>query len=145
MSLDHNEGRYKRVVVRQEGDHVHEERIVHDVNLENRQFVCKFTQMIWLLFGLLEALIGFRIVLKLIGANPGNWFTAFVYQLTDIFLWPFQTIIADPAFRGFVLEISSFIAMLVYALLSWAIVHVSWLFLYNRASSRVTTYDRHEM
>jgi hypothetical protein len=144
MSPD-NEGRFKRVVVRQEGDHVHEEHIVHDANLENRQFVYKFTQLIWLLFGLLEALIGFRIVLKLIGANPGNWFTTFVYQLTDIFLWPFQTIIANPAFGGLVLEISSFIAMLVYALISWAIVHVSWLLLYNRASSRVTTYDRHEM
>jgi uncharacterized membrane protein len=134
----------EHVVVRQNGDHVHEERIVHDVNLENRQVAYKIIQFIWLLFGVLEALIGLRIFLKLIAANPANWFTAFVYQLTDIFLWPFQGIIVDPALQGFVLEISSLIAMLVYALVAWVLVRLSWLLLYNRASSRVTTYDRDE-
>jgi uncharacterized protein YggT (Ycf19 family) len=142
MSPDRDEARYKRVVVRQDGDHVHEEHIVRDANLENRQFVYKFTQLLWLMFGLLEALIGFRIFLKLIAANPANWFTAFVYQLTDIFLWPFQGITANPSLQGFVLEISSFIAMLVYALVAWALVRLSWLLLYHRAASRVTTYDR---
>jgi len=146
MSLNRDEiSRHKRVVVRQEGDHVHEEHVVVDSNLENRQIVYKLTQLIWLLFGILEALIGFRIILKLIAANPGSWFTVFVYQLTDIFLWPFQNIIANPSFQGFVLEISSFIAMLVYALVAWALVRLSWLLLYHRASSRVTTYDRDEI
>lgn len=146
MSIDPEEvSHHKKVVVRQDGDHVHEEHIVRNANLENRQFVYKFTQLLWLLFGLLEALIAFRIALKLIGANPANWFTAFVYQVTDIFLWPFQTIVANPATQGFVLEISSFIAMLVYALIAWALVRLSWLLLYNRSSSRVVTYDRDEV
>lgn len=146
MSIDPDEvSQHKRVVVHQDGNHVHEEHIVRNANLENRQFVYKFTQLLWLLFGLLEALIGFRIALKLIGANPANWFTAFVYQLTDIFLWPFQTIVSNPALQGFVLEISSLIAMLVYALVAWALVRLSWLLLYNRASSRVVTYDRDEL
>ena len=145
MGLNRDEARYKRVVVRQEGDHVHEEHIVEDANLEYRQIIYKVTQLIWLFFGILEALIGFRIVLRLIGANPANWFTAFVYQLTDIFLWPFQNIIANPSVQGFVLEISSFIAMLVYALIAWAIVRLSWLLLYHRGASRVTTYDRDEI
>ena len=146
MSLNRDEiSRHKRVVVRQEGDHVHEEHVVVDSNLENRQIVYKLTQLIWLLFGILEALIGFRIILRLIAANPDSLFTAFVYQLTDIFLWPFQNIIANPSVQGFVLEISSFIAMLVYALVAWALVRLSWLLLYHRASSRVTTYDRDEI
>jgi uncharacterized protein YggT (Ycf19 family) len=146
MSLNRDEiSRHKRVVVRQDGDHVHEEHVVVDSNLENRQIVYKLTQLIWLLFGILEALIGFRIILRLIAANPGSWFTAFVYQLTDIFLWPFQNIVANPSVQGFVLEISSFIAMLVYALVAWALVRLSWLLLYHRASSRVTTYDRDEI
>jgi uncharacterized protein YggT (Ycf19 family) len=146
MSLNPDEvSRHKRVVIRQEGDHVHEEHIVRDANLENREAVYKVTQLIWLLFGTLEALIGFRIILRLIAANPGNWFTAFVYQLTDIFLWPFQSIIANPSVQGFVLEISSFIAILVYAFAAWALVRLTWLLLYHRASSRVTTYDRDEI
>jgi uncharacterized protein YggT (Ycf19 family) len=136
--------RHEHVVVRQDGDHVHEEHIVRDVTLENKQIAFKITQFIWLVFGVLEALIGLRIFLRLIAASPANWFTAFLYQLTDIFLWPFQGITANPAVQGFVLEISSFIAMLVYALIAWALVRLSWLLLYNRASSRVTTYDRDE-
>jgi hypothetical protein len=67
--MGRNEARYKKVVVRQMG-HVHEEHIVEDANLEYRQMIYKITQFVWFLFGILEALIGFRIVLKLIGANP---------------------------------------------------------------------------
>jgi uncharacterized protein YggT (Ycf19 family) len=145
MGLDRNEARYKKVVVRQDGDHVHEEHVVEDTNLEYRQVIYKVAQFVWFLFGILEALIGFRIVLKLIGANPANWFTSFVYQLTDFFLWPFQTIIVNPSIQGFVLEISSFIAMLVYALLAWAIVRLIWLVFYHRDTRRVTTYDREEL
>jgi hypothetical protein len=145
MGLNRDEARYKRVVVRQEGDHVHEEHIVEDANLEYRQIIYKVTQLIWLFFGILEALIGFRIVLRLIAANPSNWFTAFVYQLTDIFLWPFQNIVVNPSVQGFVLEISSFIAMLVYALVGWAVVRLIWLVFYHRATSHVTTYDRDEI
>ena len=145
MGLDRDKARYKRVVVRQDGDHVHEEHIVEDVDLEYRQTIYKITQLIWLLFGILEAMIGFRIALKLIGANPANWFTAFVYQLTDIFLWPFQSIIANPSVQGLVLEISSFIAMLVYALVGWVVVRLIWLVFYHRDTRRVTTYDRDEV
>jgi uncharacterized protein YggT (Ycf19 family) len=146
MSLHPDEvSRRKRVIVRQEGDHIHEEHIVQDANLENREIVYKVTQLIWLFFGILEALIGFRIILRLIGANSGSWFVAFVYQLTDIFLWPFQNIIANPSIGGLVLEISSFIAILVYALIAWAFVRLSWLLLYHRGASRVTTYDRDEI
>jgi uncharacterized protein YggT (Ycf19 family) len=145
MGLDRDKARYKRVVVRQDGDHVHEEHIVEDVNLEYRQTIYKITQLVWLLFGILEAMIGFRIALKLIGANPANWFTAFVYLLTDIFLWPFQSIIANPSVQGLVLEISSFIAMLVYALVGWVVVRLIWLVFYHRDTRRVTTYDRDEV
>ena len=141
MSVD----RKQKVVVRQNGDRVHEERVVEDVNLENRQAVAKVVQFVWLLFGLLEALIGFRIFLKIIAANPNNWFTAFVYQLSDLFLWPFQTITANPQFQGFVFEISSVIALFVYAFLAWAIVRVIWLIFYRRPTTSVTVYDRDEV
>ena len=141
MSVD----RKKKVVVRQEGDHVHEEHIVEDKNLEERQSVSKVVQFTWFLFGLLEALIGFRIFLKIIGANPGNWFTSLVYQLSDIFLWPFQTITTNPQFQGFVFEISSLIALFVYAFIGWAVVRVIWLVFYRRPTTSLTVYDRDEV
>ncbi len=141
MSVD----RQKKVVVHQDGDHVHEEHVVEDINLENRQAVYKVTQFVWLLFGLLEALIGFRILLKIIGANPGSWFTVFVYQLSDMFLWPFQNITANPGYEGFVFELSSVIALFVYAFLGWAIVRFIWLVFYRRPTSSATVYDRDEV
>jgi uncharacterized membrane protein len=143
MTLDRDQiARRKRVVVHQSGDHVHEEHVVQNVNLEYREALYKVSQFIWLLFGGLEALIGIRVLLLLIGANPANWFTAFVYQLSEVFLWPFRNIVANPAFQNHVFEITSLIAMLVYALVGWAIVRLIWVLFYRTPTSQVTTYDR---
>lgn len=136
--------RRKRVVVQQHGDHVHEEHVVENVNLEYRESVYKVSQIIWLLFGGLEALIGIRVILLLIGANPANGFTAFVYQLTQLFLWPFQNLIANPTFQNMTLEVTSIIAMIVYALLGWIIVRMIWVVFYRAPTSEVTTYDRQQ-
>lgn len=143
MTLDRDQiARRKRVVVHQSGDHVHEEHVVQNVNLEYREALYKVSQFVWLLFGGLEALIGLRVLLLLIGANPASWFTAFVYQLSGIFLWPFQSIVANPAFQNHVFEITSLIAMLVYALVGWALVRLIWVLFYRAPTSQVTTYDR---
>ncbi len=135
-------GRRQRVVVEQSGDHVHEERVVRDVNLEYREMLYRLTQFIWLLFGGLEALIGIRVLLLLIGANPGSGFVAFVYFLSDLFLWPFRNIVVNPAFQNHVLEITSLIAMIIYPLIGWAIVRLVWVILYRPPTSQVTTYDK---
>ncbi|HLO14876.1 MAG TPA: YggT family protein [Anaerolineales bacterium] len=143
MTVDRDQiARRKRVIVHQDGDHVHEERVVENVNLEYRETIYKVVQFVWLLFGGLEALIGIRIILLLIGANPANWFTAFVYQLSDVFLWPFRNIVGNPAFQKHVLEITSLIAMLVYSLIGWAIARLIWVLFYRAPTSQVTTYDR---
>ena len=143
MTVDRDQiARRKRVVVHQSGDHIHEEHVVQNVNLEYRETLYKVSQFIWLLFGGLEALIGIRVLLLLIGANPGNWFTAFVYRLSDVFLWPFRNIVANPAFQNYVFEITSLIAMIVYALIAWAIVRLIWVLFYRAPTSQVTTYDR---
>ena len=136
--------RRKKVVVQQHGDHVHEEHVVENVNLEYRESVYKVSQIIWLLFGGLEALIGIRVILMLIGANPANGFTAFVYQLTQLFLWPFQNLIANPTFQNMTLEVTSIIAMIVYALLGWLIVRMISVVFYRTPTSEVTTYDRQQ-
>jgi len=135
--------RRKSVVVQQHGDHVHEQQVVENVNLEYRETIYKISQFIWLLFGGLEALIGLRVILMLIGANPGNSFTAFVYQLSDLFLWPFQNLIANPTFQNMTLEVTSIIGMIVYALLGWIVVRLIWVIFYREPTSQVTTYDRH--
>src|SRR5574338_791268 len=115
MTLDRDQiAQRKRVVVQQSGDYVHEEHVVQNVNLEYREALYKVSQFIWLLFGALEALIGIRVILLLIGANPASIFVMLVYQLSDLFLWPFRNIVANPSFANHVLEITSIIAMIVY-------------------------------
>jgi uncharacterized protein YggT (Ycf19 family) len=143
MTLDRDKiSQRDNVVVQQNGGHVHEERVVQNVNLEYREAIYKVTQFVWLLFGGLEALLGIRVILMLIGANPATPFTAFVYQLSELFLWPFRNIVANPAFGNSVLEITSLIAMIVYPLIGWAIVRLIWVLFYRAPSSHVTTYHR---
>jgi hypothetical protein len=84
-----------------------------------------FSQMeslIWLALGLLEALIGLRVFLELIAANPQSPFAYVVYVVSAIFVWPFFGLTATPAIGNFVLDIPSIIAMIVYLLLTWAAV-----------------------
>lgn len=143
MTLDRDQiDQREKVVVHQTGGHVHEERVVQNVNLEYREAIYRVTQFIWLLFGALEALIGVRVILMLIGANPSNPFAALVYQLSELFLWPFRNLIANPAFGNSVLEITSLIAMIVYPLIGWAIVRLIWVLFYRSPTSHVTTYHR---
>lgn len=145
MTLNRDQiDRRKKVVVQQHGEHVHEEHVVEDINLEYRESVYKVVQFVWLLFGGLEGLLAIRMALKLIGANPNSWFTVLVYQLSDLFLWPFQNITLNPSFESFVLEITTIIAMLVYALIGWALVRLIWVLFYRTPTTHVTTYDREE-
>ena len=98
---------------------------------ERRIFTFKATQLVWLFLGILEALLALRFGLKLIGANPASPFAVFIYGFTNLFLLPFEGLTGTPAAGGMVLEVSSMIAMLVYALIAWALERIIWVFFYR--------------
>lgn len=98
---------------------------------EQRIFTFKATQLIWLLLGILEALIALRIGLKLIGANPASPIVVLIYEFTALFLFPFRGLTSSPAVGNMVLEIYSMFAMLVYALVAWAMERIVWLIFYR--------------
>ena len=98
---------------------------------EQRIFTFKATQLIWLMLGILETMIALRIMLMLIGANPGSDIVAIIYALTAPFLFPFAGLVASPAAGYMVLEVSSMFAMIVYALLAWAVERTVWLIFYR--------------
>ena len=104
-----------------------------------RIFTFKATQVIWLLLGILEVMLALRFVLKLIAANPASPIAAAIYSFTDLFLFPFAGLTATPAVGGMVLEISTLIAMAIYALLAWAVERVVWLILYRPREAVVST------
>lgn len=96
---------------------------------EQRRRLVRAGQVIWFLTGLLEALIGLRVLMKLLAANPNAPFARFVYGITDVFLAPFFGLLATPSADGMVLELPAIFGMVVYALLAWAIVRAMWLML----------------
>lgn len=102
-----------------------------DPEQEQRLFSFKTTQLIWLGLGIVEALIAMRVVLKLIGANPESIFATFIYNLSDIFLFPFAGLVGTPTAGNISLELSSIIAMFVYALLAWGLERILWLVFYR--------------
>jgi len=100
----------------------------------NKVFTFKATQFIWLILGILEALLGLRVFLKMIGANPGNPFATFLYKITDLFVLPFSGLTATPAIGNMVFEVSTIIAMIVYGLIGWAAERLVWLLFYKPAT-----------
>ena len=115
---------------------------------EQRIFTFKASQLIWLVFGVLEVLIALRIGLMLVGANPGSPVVALIYGITSLFLIPFVGLIGSPTIGGLVLEISSMFAMLIYALIAWAVERTVWLIFYRPRGAMVgvtetTTSEHH--
>ncbi len=111
-------------------------------NREQRLLTFKLTYVIWLLLVMLEALIALRIGLKLIGANPASPFAALVYGFSNIFLFPFAGLTGAPAAGGMVLEISSVIAMVVYAFVGWGVERVVWVIFYRPREATVAVTQR---
>ncbi len=108
---------------------------------EQRIFSFKATQFIWLVFGILEALIALRIGLKLVGANPESPIVALIYGFTYLFLFPFEGMTATPAAGGMILELSSFFAMLIYGLIAWAVERIVWVAFYRPRGSVVAVTE----
>jgi hypothetical protein len=112
---------------------------------EQRIFTFKATQFVWLVLGILEGLLALRFILKLIAANPESPIAVFIYGFTSLFLLPFAGLTATPTAGGIVLELSTVIAMVVYALIAWAIERIIWVIFYRPRGpvTQTTTTDQH--
>jgi uncharacterized membrane protein len=135
--------RQEEVRVDRAGGHVRKQRVVRDAGLERRQTLNRVSQLIWLIFGVIIGMIAIRVVLRLIVANPANTFADVIYSITDFFLWPFFGLTSTPTTReGIALEISSLIAIGVYALVAWVIVLLVRTLFSKSAARHVETYER---
>jgi hypothetical protein len=104
---------------------------------QQRVFTFKITQLVWVALGILETLIALRIGLKLIAANPDSPIVAMIYGFTYLFLFPFEGMTVTPSADGMVLEISSMFAMVIYALLGWAVERIIWVIFYRPRGNAV--------
>ena len=80
------------------------------------------TQVIWYVLGLLEALLAFRFVLKLLADNPGAGFSSFSNTATQPFVSPFLSVFHISRVEGNVAEWTTLLAMFVYWLVAWGAI-----------------------
>jgi uncharacterized membrane protein len=120
VSVDRRE---ETVVTRQPG-YAATEQVVQDVAAERRLRFFQVNRILWSLLTFLEILLAFRFVLRMIGANPDSGFAVFMYGITGVFVAPFNGLIGTPSSGGSALEITTLIAMVVYALIFWGIAYV---------------------
>jgi len=85
-----------------------------------------YEYLVYYLFGALDTLLAFRVVLKLLGASTASYFVNFIYSLSRIFIMPFEGIFRKGFTEGLettsVIEPSTLIAIIVYAILAVGIV-----------------------
>ncbi len=75
-------------------------------------------RIIYAIFGLIEAILAFRLIFKLLGANPDNGFVHSIYAVSQFFVGIFEGIFP----RITVFEPATLIAMVVIALIAWVVL-----------------------
>jgi len=86
----------------------------------------KYGKIVYYILGIIEAFLAFRLIFKLLGANPGSAFVSFIYNVSGAFVAPFGGIFRSAVNKGIetksVLDPTTIIAMIVYALIAYGIV-----------------------
>lgn len=76
-------------------------------------------RIIWYIADAIMALLALRVVLLLLGANRTNVFVDVIYSISSVFAAPFFGIFNyQPAYEQSTLEVSSIVAIAVYALVA---------------------------
>lgn len=97
----------------------------HPVHVyKQKKAIFRTYQVIWYIVGVIEVLLIFRIILKMLAANANSGFTFLVYTLSAPFAVPFQGILNISYVEGSVFEWTTFIAMIVYVVLAYGLVEL---------------------
>ena len=77
----------------------------------------KIRKIVYYVLGVIEAFFAFRLIFKLLGANPGSTFVSLIYTISGILLAPFSGIFRSAVSKGIetksVLEPTIIIGMIV--------------------------------
>ena len=117
------------------------EATTYDPYADRRATSTKITRTIYLLFGLIEALLLIRFALKALGANAEAGFAQLVYGITGPLVAPFLGLFGTPATGGAALEVHTLIALVIYALVAWLLVRAAWLMFGEARSASVARTD----
>lgn len=78
------------------------------------------TILVSFFFGVIEILLAFRIILRLLGANFNAEFASWVLDNTDPLVAPFEGIFPSPSLAStFVIDTAAIFALIVYAVIAF--------------------------
>jgi uncharacterized membrane protein len=103
------------------------ESVAYDPFEGRRMAAFRVSQLVYWIFGLIEGLIAIRLVLRALGANPSAGFAEFIYGITALLVAPFVGLFNNPQYQASVLELSSIVALIVYALVAWLLAKLVWI------------------
>ncbi len=112
-------------------DYKDEQGVAESEESKSRFKTYKSTQIIWFIFGLIEAILGLRFLFKLVAVNPENPFASLLYSVSDLLLKPFVSLAGALSAGGIVFETSTLLAMLFYALIGWALKRIIYVLFFK--------------
>ncbi|MBI4033980.1 MAG: YggT family protein [Candidatus Brennerbacteria bacterium] len=87
-----------------------------------KQPVVKFIRYV---LGFFELLLGLRILLRLLAANPLTPIVDFLYTVTDIIVFPFQGIFSNVQLRGGgIFDVVAITAMVGYPIIVYLLIEI---------------------
>jgi YGGT family len=100
----------------------------------------RLVQAVYLVFGVIEALLVIRFFLRALAANADAGFAQAIYAITGVLVAPFTGLFGTPQIAsGAALELSTLIALIVYAAIGWLLARVAWLMFGESRSSSVAS------
>ena len=95
-------------------------------------------QAIYLVFGVIEGLLLIRFFLRALAANADAGFSQAIYAITGVLVGPFVGLFGTPQIAtGAALELSTLVAVIVYAAIGWLLARAAWLIFGDSRSSSV--------
>jgi len=92
--------------------------------------IARVVNMVYYLFGIVEVVLVIRVLLHLVADNSGNAFANIIDTISYPFVMLFTTLMKNPILgTNSVLEITTIVAMVVWAIIAWLIARFVWLVL----------------
>ena len=101
--------------------------VVHERVVTTTSPIDTIRRIVWLLFGILQALIVLRIILLLLNANEGNDIVSFIVGVTDPFVEPFRNMFSLNQVNGAsgsVLDVAAIVALIAWTLIEALVLGV---------------------
>src|SRR5687768_6999976 len=91
---------------------------------KEKKAIFRAYQVIWYILGVFETLLLFRFIFRLSGASPASPFVRMIYDFSGMLVAPFRGIYPQLGFERAALEWVTLVAMVVWAIIAYAIVYL---------------------